>query len=121
MRSFPVLPAPQLRNARQQLIEHGIGPGEDIDQRVARSWQRSLAAGLSPIGRLHCNDNVAGIALGRLRTLNHELISHSEPVMEYLFEQVRRSHSRDTAARHATMGTKLNASAPSARSLLSRW
>lgn len=93
MRSFPVLPAPQLRNARQQLIEHGIGPGEDIDQRVARSWQRSLAAGLSPIGRLHCNDNVAGIALGRLRTLNHELISHSEPVMEYLFEQVRRSHS----------------------------
>ena len=28
---------------------------------MARSWQRSLAAGLSPIGRLDCTDNLTGV------------------------------------------------------------
>jgi hypothetical protein len=56
-------------------------------------WSRSLRAGLSPIGRIDCDDNLAGAALDRVRTRNHDLISHSEPVMEHLFEQVRHSNS----------------------------
>jgi transcriptional regulator of acetoin/glycerol metabolism len=93
MRTHVILPTPQLRQARLQLVEHGITPTAQIDALVSRSWHRSLAAGLSPIGRLDCLDNLAGSSLQRARTLNHDLISHSEPVMEYLFEQVRQSHS----------------------------
>ncbi|MES2483476.1 MAG: GAF domain-containing protein, partial [Pseudomonadota bacterium] len=88
-----MLPAPQVRQARLRLIEQGVPPSQGIAERVARSWHRSLAAGLSPVGRIDCSDNVAGTALQRLRSLNHELIRHCEPVMEYLFEQVRESHS----------------------------
>lgn len=89
-----ILPStPQLRQARLQLVEQGILPAAGIDSHVARSWQRSLSAGLSPIGRIDCSDNLSGASLQRARTLNHDLISHSEPVMEHLFEQVRRSHS----------------------------
>jgi len=93
MRAHTILPAPQLRQARLQLVEQGIAPAPEIDALVSRSWHRSLAAGLSPIGRIDCHDNLAGHSLQRARTLTHDLISHSEPVMEYLFEQVRQSHS----------------------------
>ena len=93
MRSHPLVPAQQLRLARQRLTEQGLAQSPGVDALLARSWQRSLTAGLSPIGRLHCQDNLAGPALQRSRALSHELISHSEPVMEHLFEQVRHSHS----------------------------
>ncbi len=93
MRAPSHLPAPQLRQARLQLMEQGVAPVGKIDELVARSWSRSLGAGLSPIGRIDFSDNQTGLALERTRTCNHELINHSEPVMEYLFEQVRHSHS----------------------------
>lgn len=93
MRAHAILPAPALRQARLQLIEQGDTHGHGLDDVVARSWQRSLHAGLSPIGRLDCTDNLAGTPLQRLRQHNHDLLSHSEPVMEYLFEQVRESQS----------------------------
>ena len=93
MRAHTPLPAPQIRQARLQLVEQGIAPAGAIDDLVARSWSRSVRAGLSPIGRIDCHDNLAGLALQRARTCSHDLISHCEPVMEYLFEQVRHSHS----------------------------
>lgn len=93
MRAHAILPAPALRQARLQLIEQGDTHGHGLDDVVARSWQRSLHAGLSPIGRLDCTDNLSGTPLQRLRQHNHDLLSHSEPVMEYLFEQVRESQS----------------------------
>ncbi len=92
MHHHVILPAPQVRQARLQLVEQGIAPTR-IDRRVVQSWQRSLGAGLSPVGRIDCSDNLTGSALQRCRGLNQSLIGHSEPVMEYLFEQVRHSHS----------------------------
>lgn len=92
MHHHVILPAPQVRQARLQLVEQGIASAS-IDRRVVQSWQRSLGAGLSPVGRIDCSDNLTGSALQRCRHLNQSLIGHSEPVMEYLFEQVRHSHS----------------------------
>ena len=40
------LPVPALRQARAHLLEHGDCPPGLIGEHVARSWQRSLAAGL---------------------------------------------------------------------------
>ena len=93
MPSPALFPPSLVRKARLQLVEHGTPPGGAINDVVARSWSRSVRAGLSPIGRIDCEDNLHGAALERVRTRNHDLISHSEPVMEHLFEQVRHSHS----------------------------
>lgn len=93
MRGQSTLPTPVLRQARQQLIEEGRCAHEALDERLTQSWRRSAAAGLLPLGRLSGRDNLEGMALQRVRTQNHELTSHSQPIMEYLFEQVRQSHS----------------------------
>ena len=65
MRTHSPVPAPVLRQARLKLLEGGDLSGEQIDERLARSWRRSLAAGLSPGERLtHC-DNLSGSELQR--------------------------------------------------------
>jgi len=93
MRTNSTAPAPLLRQARLKLLESGDFPDAAVDERLARSWRRSLAAGLSPTGRLAVPDNLSGNELGRALGRNHDLLSHSRPIMEYLFEQVRYSNS----------------------------
>lgn len=93
MRHQAILPALHLKQARLQFVERGIDPASGIDLRLAQSWQRSLSAGLSPLGNAECTDNLSPINLQYARDFNHELISHSEPVIEYLFEHVKHSHS----------------------------
>jgi transcriptional regulator of acetoin/glycerol metabolism len=78
-----------LRQARLHLLEHGDCPPGGLDERVARSWRRSLAAGLLPAGRLLDSEHSSGAELVRTMASNHELLAHSRPVMEHLFEQVR--------------------------------
>ena len=82
-----------LRQARSHLLEHGDFPPGAIDERVARSWRRSLAAGLLPTGRLADPGHSSGSNLRHALACNHDLLAHSKPVMEYLFDQVRHSHS----------------------------
>ncbi|MGB7502289.1 MAG: sigma-54-dependent Fis family transcriptional regulator, partial [Azonexus sp.] len=93
MRTHTPVPAPLLRQARLKLFEGGDLTGQPIDERLARSWRRSLAAGLSPTERLAHGDNLSGSELQRSLVRHHELVSHSRPLMEYLFEQVRHSQS----------------------------
>jgi transcriptional regulator of acetoin/glycerol metabolism len=82
-----------LRQARSYLLEHGNCPPGSIDERIARSWQRSVLAGLLPTGRLANNEHSSGSNLRHALAFNHDLLAHSLPVMEYLYEQVKNSHS----------------------------
>jgi transcriptional regulator of acetoin/glycerol metabolism len=82
-----------LRQARSHLLEYGDCLPGSIDERVARSWRRSLDAGLLPTGRLTDNEHSSGSNLRHALACNHDLLAHSRPVMEYLFEQVKYSHS----------------------------
>ena len=91
MRTPP--PALALRQARLHLLEHGDCPPAGIDERLARSWRRSLQAGLLPTDRLADTEHATGDNLRRALAFNHDLLAHSLPVMEYLFEQVRHSQS----------------------------
>lgn len=93
MRQHHILPAPQIRLARSQLMENGTTSVQGLDLGVSRSWHRSLAAGLSPVGRISAIDNLSSFELQRMRSLNHDLISHSQPVMEYLLDQVSNTQS----------------------------
>ncbi|GAB6042491.1 sigma-54-dependent Fis family transcriptional regulator [Endothiovibrio diazotrophicus] len=93
-----------LRKARMRLIEHGECSPGTVDERIARSWRRSLAAGLSPTGRLSGLDALGGQPLRRLLARNHDLLAHARPVMEYLHGQLRESHSMIILAdRQATL------------------
>ncbi len=93
MRNPVLLPATAVRQARHQLLETGHCPPTLVDPRIARSWQRSLAAGLSPGGRPRSAERLASAAFAQAQERNEALLRHSLPAMEYLFEQVRRSHS----------------------------
>jgi transcriptional regulator of acetoin/glycerol metabolism len=64
-----------------------------MDVRVARSWRRSLAAGLLPAGPLRDTAHASAADLSRIMVSQHELLVHSRPVMEVLFEQVQDSQS----------------------------
>ena len=86
-------PAPALRQARQHLMEFGCPPSGVVNERLALSWQRSLAAGLQPMGKLLSNEHASGGELRQTLARNHELLAHSRPVMEYLFDQVRHAQS----------------------------
>jgi transcriptional regulator of acetoin/glycerol metabolism len=82
-----------LRQAKSFLLEHGNCPPGGINERIARSWQRSLTAGLLPTGRLTRSEDSSGSNLRHALAYNHDLLAHSLPVMEYLYEQVKNSHS----------------------------
>jgi len=102
MRTTP--PALVLHQARLHLLEHGDCPSSGLDERVARSWRRSLAAGLLPAGRLYDTEHASGGGLRDTLTINHDLLSHSRPVMEILFEQVRHSQGMVILAdKHGTL------------------
>jgi transcriptional regulator of acetoin/glycerol metabolism len=78
-----------LRHARQYLIEHGNMPAGAVSEQLARSWSRSMAAGLRPVGRTPGDESGSRDNLRQLLVSNHELLAYSRPVMEYLFEQVQ--------------------------------
>ncbi|TXT35289.1 MAG: sigma-54 dependent transcription regulator [Comamonadaceae bacterium] len=82
-----------LRQARSFLLEHGNCPPGSINESITRSWQRSVLAGLLPTGRLPNTEESGGSHLRHAIAFNRELLAHSIPVMEYLYEQVKNSHS----------------------------
>ena len=83
-----------LSQARRHLLEYGQCLPGAPDDRIARSWRRSLDAGLLPAGRLpDPAADVCGDDLRQMLERNHELLAHSRPVMEHLFEQVRHTRS----------------------------
>ncbi len=87
------LPAPALRQARLQLLRNGSWPGGTIDDALGRSWQRSLAAGLSPTGLACPVEPCSGGQLRHMLAGHQALLAHSKPVMDHLFAQVRHSQS----------------------------
>jgi len=82
-----------LQQARWQLLESGRCPRGVLDERLARSWQRSLKIGLRPGARCAVADNLEQRAVKALRERHHALLVHARPIMQYLCEQLRGSHN----------------------------
>ena len=85
--------APALRQARLHLLEGRPVPAIAVHERLMRSWQRSLAAGLQPAHHQRDARHVSAPELRHMQACSRDLLNHSQPVMEYLFEQVRHSQS----------------------------
>ncbi len=88
-RKHPVSHAP----AQNPLVEHGHLPANALPVVVARSWERSLAAGLRPDQPAQAENHISATELRQTLQRNHSLLAHARPVMEYLFEQVRHSQN----------------------------
>ena len=83
-----------LRRARDLMLERGEIPlGYLVSALLARSWQRSVNAGLAPDGRLPDACRLTASELARATDRQSELIAHARPVMEYLHAQTRDSGS----------------------------
>jgi transcriptional regulator of acetoin/glycerol metabolism len=83
-----------LRRARDLMLERGDLPlGYLVSALLARSWRRSVDAGLAPDGRLPDACRLDAPELARAAERQQELISHARPVMEYLHAQTRDSGS----------------------------
>ncbi|MBI5784437.1 MAG: sigma-54-dependent Fis family transcriptional regulator [Rhodocyclales bacterium] len=88
-----------LRRARDLMLERGELPlGYLVSTLLARSWRRSVDAGLAPDGRLTDACRLDESELARTREQRYELIAHARPVMEYLHTQTRDSGSMVTLA-----------------------
>ena len=86
-------PRSGLRLARRQLLEGGALPQELVGSELARSWQRSLQAGLQPAGRMPGAPHASGAQLARALEQQRELVAHARPVMEFLAEQTEGTDS----------------------------
>ena len=76
------------------MLEHGAVPDDGaVDAVVARSWRRSLGAGLMPAGRRPESCHLTEFQLARALDRQQVLLAHARPVMEYLYTQTRDSDS----------------------------
>lgn len=83
-----------LRRARDLMLERGDVPlGYLVSALLARSWRRSVDAGLAPDGRLPDTCRLDARELARVTERQRDLIAHARPVMEYLHAQTRDSGS----------------------------
>lgn len=82
-----------LRQARRQLLDQGDVAAGLLDERLARSWSRSLDFGLQASGRTPGAPHASTAQLTRALEQQRELVAHARPVMEFVFEQTRDSDS----------------------------
>ncbi|NNM82706.1 MAG: sigma-54-dependent Fis family transcriptional regulator [Burkholderiales bacterium] len=82
-----------LREARTLLMQNGEAPEGLLGPVVARSWKRSLDAGLSPVGRLLDAPHLDSFQIARVAAGRQEFVANARPVMEYLHGQMKDSGS----------------------------
>ena len=80
-----------LQEARSLYFGRGELPEALLDNNVLRSWERCRQAGLDPAKKGGGEPDLRAVNDARER--NRTLLSHAQPVLEHLFEQIRNSHS----------------------------
>ncbi|MES2714427.1 MAG: sigma-54-dependent Fis family transcriptional regulator [Pseudomonadota bacterium] len=88
--------AADLRAARRCLAAQAGGAADTLAPQLtpllgdllARSWQRSAQAGLAPQGRRPGAPHASAAQLARALQRQYELLSHAQPVLDYMAQQV---------------------------------
>lgn len=89
----PRITSQVLRQARVHLLAHGECPPGALQERIANSWQRSLRAGVQPVGRAQAHDPLTSSEMRQVLSRSEDLLAIARPVMDYVFEQIQDSHS----------------------------
>lgn len=89
---FPMISSIKVNRAREYFFEKGTVPAGLIPEVISRSWERSLTSGMTaahdPGGAA-----VTGKKFSLLQEKNRDLIKHSRPVMDNLYEQIIQTSS----------------------------
>ena len=78
-----------LQLARRHLLDHGACLPSALNDRLARSWQRSLHAGLPPFGGRELAEPAGGLSLSQSLEQNAQMLSFARPVMDFMYAQIR--------------------------------
>ena len=79
----------RLARARQHLVAHGAGLPSALNDRLARSWQRSLDAGVEPFAQRDASEPVTDAALAQGLVQNAQMLAFARPVMDFMYAQIR--------------------------------
>ena len=78
-----------LQLARRHLLDHGACLPSALNDRLARSCQRSLHSGLPPFGIHELDENAKGLSLSQSLEQNAQMLSFARPVMDFMYGQIR--------------------------------
>ena len=79
----------RLQLARRHLVDHGACLPSALSDRLARSWQRSLHAGVEPFASRDEAATTGGPALAQALEQNAQMLSFARPVMDFMYAQIR--------------------------------
>ena len=74
----------RLELARRHLVDHGACLPSALNDRLARSWQRSLHAGVEPFAMRDLVGPMDGAPLAHALEQNAQMLSFARPVMDFL-------------------------------------
>ena len=79
----------RLELARRHLVDHGACLPSALNDRLARSWQRSLHAGVEPFAMRDLVGPMDGAPLAHALEQNAQMLSFARPVMDFMYAQIR--------------------------------
>jgi transcriptional regulator of acetoin/glycerol metabolism len=91
---FPLVSLVKIKRARHFFFNQGVVPAGLVPEFIVRSWQRSVINGVSAEDESREIPLLTGKELVCLKEENQELLTHSLPVMENLYEQIIHTSSK---------------------------
>jgi len=91
---FPLVSMVKIKQARDYFFSHGTVPAGLVPEAIVRSWQRSMTSGVPADDDTRGIGTLSGAELASLKEKNRDLLAHSLPVMENLYEQIIHSSSK---------------------------
>ena len=88
MGRFPLISKIKTNRAREYFFSDGAVPAGLVPDAIVRSWQRSATSGVTAESEFGEVPLLCGEELSCLKEKNRELLKHSLPVMENLYEQI---------------------------------
>ena len=93
MSRFPLISKIKTNRAREFFFSQGTVPNGLVPEAIVRSWQRSAISGVAVGQEFNGIPVLCEEKLTSLKEKNRELLKHSLPVMENLYEQITHTSS----------------------------
>ncbi len=94
MGRFPLVSMVKIKRARDYFFSHGTVPAGLVPEIIVRSWQRSVTNGVPAGDELRDIPALSGEELAFYKEKSRDLLVHSLPVMENLYEQIIHTSSK---------------------------
>lgn len=93
MDRFPLVSMVKINRARVEFFSRGTVPAGLVPDAIVNSWRRSLDRGVAAENSSVTMPTLSSEELSRLKQKSRELLKHSMPVIENLYEQIMHTSS----------------------------